>query len=53
MNQQFLEELKTIVDIAQIRENEPMKQHITFRVGGPADLLVIPDAASLPAILQL
>ena len=32
---------------------EPMKKHTTFRVGGPADVLVQPDETALAAILAL
>ena len=37
----------------QIYLNEPMKKHTTFRVGGPADVLVQPDETALAAILAL
>lgn len=53
MNQQFLEVLKTILDEGQLREQEPMKLHTTFRVGGPADVLVTPDLVQLPMIIKL
>lgn len=36
------EKLKTIFDPADIRYNEPMKNHTSFRVGGPVDFLVMP-----------
>ena len=26
----------------EVRENEPMKRHTTFRIGGPARLMVLP-----------
>ena len=28
----------------EIRTNEPMARHTSFRVGGPADRFVIPDS---------
>lgn len=37
------EELKSIVDIDCIKYDEPMKNHTSFKVGGPADILVIPS----------
>lgn len=40
MDQQFLEELKRAVGQDEIRLDEPMSRHTTFRVGGPADVLV-------------
>ena len=53
MNQQFMEQLNDIVDSSRILINEPMKKHITFRVGGPADVLVRPTQKELPEILKL
>lgn len=53
MNQQFLTELKTILEEGQIRENEPMKKHTTFRVGGPADVLIQPEEKNIAAVIQL
>ncbi|GAA0733824.1 UDP-N-acetylmuramate dehydrogenase [Clostridium oceanicum] len=44
MNQykKFKEEFESIVGKSNIFIDEPMKKHISFKVGGPADLLVIP-----------
>jgi UDP-N-acetylmuramate dehydrogenase len=39
----ILEELKKIMPEENILVNEPMKNHTTFKVGGPADYLVIPE----------
>ncbi len=37
-----------------VRRSEPMARHVQFRVGGPADLLVIPrGAAELQAVIAL
>lgn len=38
-----LESLKKITDEKNIFVNEPMKNHTTFRTGGLADILVIPE----------
>ena len=35
--------LSEIIGGGQILENEPMKNHTTFRIGGPADVLVCPE----------
>ncbi|WP_077598413.1 UDP-N-acetylmuramate dehydrogenase [Olsenella urininfantis] len=35
--------LRTIVGEDNVREMEPMSEHTTFRIGGPADLFVTPD----------
>ncbi|MDD3221893.1 MAG: UDP-N-acetylmuramate dehydrogenase [Clostridia bacterium] len=36
------EQMKTVITEGQVLENEPMKNHTTFRIGGPADVLVCP-----------
>lgn len=38
----FLEKLKNVLDERYIYIDEPMKKHITFRVGGNADFFVTP-----------
>lgn len=40
----FFEELVKIIDIEKIKQNEPMKNHTSFKVGGPVDFLVFPDS---------
>ena len=42
MNKIFYEALVKVLDEAQIKPEEPMKNHVTFRVGGPADFFVTP-----------
>ncbi len=53
MNDQFLTELENIMVGSGIFMEEPMKKHTTFRVGGPADVLVQPDETALAAVLGL
>lgn len=53
MNDQFLTELQNVMGGSGIFTEEPMKKHTTFRVGGPADVLVQPDETALAAILAL
>lgn len=53
MNDQFLTELQNVMGSSGIFMEEPMKKHTTFRVGGPADVLVQPDETALAAILAL
>lgn len=38
----FIEDLKQILTLEQIKENEPMKHHTTFRIGGVADVMALP-----------
>lgn len=53
MNQQFLTELKAVTAENRIFTDEPMKKHTTFRVGGPADILVRPKGTELAAVIRL
>lgn len=39
----FINELKTL-DLGKIRKNEPLSQHTTIKIGGPADLLIEPSS---------
>ena len=41
---QLIDKLYTIAGSHQILENEPMSRHTTFRVGGPADVLFLPES---------
>ena len=38
-------ELIKICGTAQVLENEPMSRHTSFRIGGPADIFIMPDSA--------
>jgi UDP-N-acetylmuramate dehydrogenase len=45
MNKQYIyEKLLNIIDKENIKIDEPMKKHISFKVGGPADILVKPKS---------
>ena len=52
MEQHFLEELQHIAGTDKVHQMEPMSRHTTFRVGGPADVLVQPDYKTLPDIIR-
>lgn len=41
----FENEIANIVRPEQIKKNEPLAAHTTFRIGGPADFLIIPKKA--------
>lgn len=46
--------LEQILTKEQIKEQEPMSRHTTFRVGGPASWMVVPNScAELSQILEL
>lgn len=53
MNRKFIEELQMIVGTERLREMEPMSRHTTFRVGGPADVLVCPEYEQLSRVIRL
>lgn len=41
---EFLTEAKKILTKGKIFENAPMKDYTTFRIGGPADFLILPSS---------
>ena len=44
-------EIKEAMPGLELRENEPMSEHCSFRIGGPARVLAIPsDVSSLSKI---
>lgn len=45
MNQEFYQKLCEIVGKEQVLTDESMRKHTTFRIGGPADYLVLPQKA--------
>ena len=51
--QQFEQELATVLEADQIRREEPLSRHTTFRVGGPAEYLVTPQIAQIPQVVEL
>lgn len=48
----FIQQLISIAGLEQVKIDEPMKKHTTFRIGGNADYFVTPqDVESLQAII--
>lgn len=43
MEEKLISNIKAILEQEQIQTEEPMSRHTTFRVGGPAELLVTPN----------
>ena len=39
-----IKKLEAIMATENIKENEPMKNHTSFKVGGPADLFLMPQS---------
>ena len=52
MNQELGKKLLSILKEEQVKKDEPMKSHTTFRVGGPADYFVTPQTAEEVAFFQ-
>lgn len=46
-------ELEQVLQQGQIFEEEPLSRHTTFRVGGPAELLLTPSAVQLPNVMEV
>ena len=51
--QQFEQELEKLLTKAQIKKEEPMSRHTTFRVGGAAEYCVTPSIEQVPHIVTL
>ncbi len=45
MGQEFYDALLKILPEAEIRQDEPMRDHTTFRIGGPARFFVMPQTS--------
>lgn len=53
MNQKLYEQLCRIAGKENVYPDEPMKKHVTFRIGGPADFLVTPhEAEEIAKLIQ-
>ncbi|MDE7299973.1 MAG: UDP-N-acetylmuramate dehydrogenase [Lachnospiraceae bacterium] len=54
MKQDFFDRLSEVVDCGQIKRNELLSRHTTFRIGGPADFFVeVKSAAETAGVLAL
>lgn len=53
MNQDVLKKLEEILDKDQLLTEEPMQKHTTFRVGGNADIFVIPKASEIADVIKV
>ena len=51
--ERLLRELDKVLDSRQILQNEPLGRHTTFRVGGPADLYLMPGFSQLSALMEI
>lgn len=53
MNQNVLKKLEEILDKDRLLTEEPMKNHITFKVGGNADIFVLPKVSEVAEVLKI
>lgn len=51
--EQLLRELDEVLKKEQILQKEPMDRHTTFRVGGPADLFLMPETGQIAETLEI
>jgi UDP-N-acetylmuramate dehydrogenase len=50
----IIKKLEAVMATENIKENEPMKNHTSFKVGGPADLFLMPQTREeLQAVLEI
>lgn len=53
-NKEIFEKLKNIIPEEKIKQNEPMKNHTSFKIGGPADFFIqIENVEELENVLKL
>ena len=53
MNQNVLKKLEEILETNELLLNEPMKKHTTFKVGGTADIFVIPKVTEIASVVEI
>ena len=51
--QQFEQEIEKLLSQDQIKREEPLSRHTTFRVGGPAEYLITPEISQIPDVVAL
>lgn len=50
---QFEQKLAALLSEAQIKREEPLSRHTTFRVGGAAEYFLTPDTGQIPEVVSL
>lgn len=52
--EEFIIKLKNVISSSRLLTDEPMSRHTTFKIGGPADFLVLPASiGEVAAVLEL
>ena len=50
---QWLEEIRAALPELVVYQQEPMKKHTTFRIGGPADYYAEPDMSQISRLIEM
>lgn len=50
---QFYKEITTTLPELEVKKEEPMSRHTTFRIGGPADYFVCPGREQIAKVLRI
>lgn len=53
MNQTFVKSVTEQLPQLGLLQDEPMKKHTTFRIGGPADYYAEPDMSQISKLIEL
>lgn len=53
MNQTFVKSVTEQLPQLSLMQDEPMKKHTTFRIGGPADYYAEPDVSQISKIIEI
>lgn len=53
MNQTFVKSVTEQLPQLSLMQDEPMKKHTTFRIGGPADYYAEPDASQISKLIEI
>ena len=53
MNQTFVKSVTEQLPQLGLLQDEPMKKHTTFRIGGPADYYAVPDMSQISKLIEM
>ena len=53
MNQTFVKSVTEQLPQLGLLQDEPMKKHTTFRIGGPADYYAEPDMSRISKLIEM
>ena len=53
MTEVLINQIRELLPSLELKQEEPMRNHTTFRVGGPAELYACPSLEQLPLLMKL